>query len=212
MTRHTVALTVLAVAALVAVLLLVNAAFAWFVERRVEAVLENRLGSPTNVDLSGWPVTPRLLTGSLPEAEVTLQEVGIPGTEVGLGGLGLILRDVRYTGERDGPLDPPIEARAARFESRLTEREVSRLAGVLPGIQGAELDGSGLVLDLPGEATADADLAAQDGGLVLKPETPVLDPEIPLTPGGLPAGFSVEEVNVETEVVVIEGRADGLGV
>lgn len=214
MSRRTVASVLCALAALVVVLLVANAVFAWFVERRVETALENRLGSPTSVELSGFPVTPRLLTGSLPEAAVTVEDVGIPATSRSLGRLDLTFRDVRYTGERDGPLDSPIEARAARFESRLTEREVSALAGALPGVRGAELASGrpGLRLLLPGGVTADAGLAAEDGGLVLRPEPPLLDPELVLTPGGLPAGASIEEVSVGEKAVVIEGRADGLGV
>lgn len=211
MSRRTVARSLLAVAALVAVLLLANAAGAWFVERQAEERIEVRLGTPVDVNLSGFPVTPRLLTGSVPRADITLQEAGIPGTGVGLGRLAVTLTDVRYTGEPGGLMNLPIEAREVRFESRLSEEEVFGLAGALLGVEGAELADGGLVLYLPGGATADAGLAAEDGGLVLRPETPALEPEIPLTPGGLPAGASLEEVDVESDAVVIEGRADDLG-
>lgn len=208
------ALVVLVVilAAVLAVLLAANAAFALLVERRAEESLEARLGSAADVDLSGFPVAPRVLTGSLPEADIAVENVRLPGTGLSFGRLDVSLADVRYEGEREGPLDPPIEAREARFRSRLTEGEVSGLAGSLPGVNGVRLSDGGLRLLLAGRAAIDAELAAEGGGLVLRPDTPILNPELPLTPKGLPGGVSVDEVRVGAEGVTIEGDAGGLGV
>lgn len=79
MNRHAGFSALLVLAALVSVFLLANATFTWFVERRAEGALESRLGSPADVDLWGWPVAPRLLTGSLAEAPATIEEVRLPG-------------------------------------------------------------------------------------------------------------------------------------
>lgn len=198
--------------ALTVLLLAANAAFVGFVERRVETTLENRLGSPVSVEMSGWPVGPRLLTGSLPEANVRVQDLDAPVVGLDLGRLDLTLEEVEYTGERDGPLDAPIEASDARFESRLTENEVSGLARMAPGVSGVEISGEELRLELPAGATADAELAAEDGGLLLKPDTPLLDPEIPLIPERLPGGASIRDARVEEGGVLIEGAAGDLGV
>ena len=51
--------TILAI--VMVVFLAANAIFTWSLERRSEDVIGSRLGSPTDVDLSGFPVAPRLL-------------------------------------------------------------------------------------------------------------------------------------------------------
>jgi hypothetical protein len=210
--RRVVVLGLASMATLAVFLLAANGIFVWFVERQVEERLGNRLDSPVSVDLSGWPVGARLVTGSLPRAGVTVEEVGLPGTGESLGELDIELEEVRYTGESDGPLDPPIAARRARFDSRLTGAEVSGLAALIPGVKGAELSGEGLRLSLPAGATAEADLATKNGGLVLIPDAPILDPELPLIPGNLPGGASVRDVEADGEEVIIRGTADDLGV
>lgn len=197
--------------AVAVVLLVANAVVAWTVERRAEESLGDRLGSPVEVELSGWPVTPRLLFGSVPEANVVVEDAGLPGTGLELGRFDLTLRDVSYTGRSEGPLDPPVEARTARFESSFGEGELDRLAASLPGVSGAGLTGGRVSLALPAGLTTGADLLAEDGRLLMRPDTPLLVPEIPLT-GELPWGASVEDVRVQDDKVNVRGTARDLGV
>lgn len=129
-----------------------------------------------------------------------------------LGRLETTLTDVRYSGEREGPMDLPIEARVARLDPRLGERQVSRLAGALPAMKGAQLTDGGLHILLVAGVTFNAALTAKNGDLVLKPETPVARPEPPLTPGGLLGAVYIKEVHIRRSAVVLEGQANGLGI
>lgn len=202
----------LVLAALVCVFLLANAAFVWVVEHRTEQVLEKRLGSQVDVDLSGWPVGPRIVAGSLPKARLTVENVRVPGSKLSLGTLDVNLSDVHYDGEREGPLDPPIEARNVSFELSLNERQASGLASSLPLVKGARLENGSLKLLLVRNRSVEATLFEKRGELFLKLHSPLFEPELPLTPGGVFGTLYIERVRVMGDEVVIRGTANGLGI
>src|SRR3712207_5276317 len=88
--------TLAVVLGLAIALVIANGLIAWQIERRIETGLESRVGLPVEVDLSGWPVVPRLLLGSIPQAQVTARNVAVPGIGTSISLVQFTLENVSW--------------------------------------------------------------------------------------------------------------------
>lgn len=206
--------TTLAVALGLAIAFVIaNGLIASQIERRVEASLEDRLGFTVEVDLSGWPVVPRLLVGSVPQARVTARDVAVAGTGASVSLVKFTLEDVSWKRQRRGPLDPPVQAESARFRMEVTEGELEELFNGQHGMGDVRLADGRVRLTVAGGLAADFDVAAKGGGVVLRPGVPVVDFEVylPIDPI-LPGRTRVERVLVEDGRLILTGSTEGLGI
>jgi LmeA-like phospholipid-binding len=187
-----------------------NGLIAWQIERRMEISLEDSLGFPVEVDLYGWPVVPRLLLGSVPQTRVTAHDVDVAGTGASVSLVQLTFEEVTWKWQRQGPLDPPIQAVRARFEVEVTERDLEELLG---GLAEVRLTDGHLRLTGIGGLAADLVVAARGGGVVLRPDVPVVDIELYLPIDSIVHGRTrTERVLVEDGRLVLTGSVEGLDI
>jgi hypothetical protein len=193
--------------------IIANGLIAWQIERRIESSLESRLGFSIEVDLSGWPVVPRLLVGSVPQAQVTARNVAVAGVGASVSLVQFTFEDVSWRRQRRGPLDPPIQAESARFKVEVTEGELEELLSGQHGMADVRLADGRVRLTVAGGLAANFDVAARGGGVVLRPEVPVVDFEVylPIDPI-MPGRTTVERVLVEDGRLILTGSTEGLGI
>jgi hypothetical protein len=194
-------------------LVIANGLVSWQIERRIETSLETNLGFPVEVDLSGWPVVPRLLLSSIPQAQVKARNVAVPGIGASVGLVQFTLENVSWKKQRRGPLDPPIRAESIRFKMEVTEESLEELFVGQQGVGDVRLANGRARLTGVGGLTTDFDVAASGGSVVLSPELPVVDFEIylpidPLVPGRT----RVERVLVEEGRLILTGSTEDLGI
>jgi hypothetical protein len=208
------AVTTLAVAlGLVIAFAVANGLIAWQIERRIETSLENRLGFSAEVDLSDWPVVPRLLVGSVPQAQVTARNVVIAGIGARVSLVQFTLEDVRWKRQRRGLLDLPIQAESVRFRVEATEENLEELLSGQGRIADVRLADGRVRLTGAGGLAATFDVVATGGGIVLRPEVSVVDFEVylPFDPI-MPDKTRVERVLVEDGRLILTGSTEGLGI
>ncbi len=199
-----------AVLALAIAFVVANGLIAWQLERRIETSLERKLGFPVEVDLSGRPVVPRLLFSSVPQARVTARDVAIAGIGASFSLVQFTFEDVSWKRQRRGPLDPPIQAESARFRVEVAEGELEELLGGQYGMGDVRLADGRVRLTVAGGFAANVDVAAREGGVLLRPEVPVFDFEVylPIDPI-MPGRTTVERVMVEDGRLVLTGSTEG---
>jgi len=176
-------------------------------ERRAATRVTQELGAPSSVDLRGWPVTGRLLFGSVPTAEVSASAVPIPGRSARLTRLDLTLADVRI--DRTELFNPdvmPFDATTGRFAAGLDGPALLALSGPPPGLQAIEVVEQGVRLVVAGGLSATVTPSARDGDLVLRADAPVLgDLEVVVPVPVLPGGTRIDSVRVDDGLVLLEG-------
>ncbi len=188
-----------------------NGLIAWQIERRIEMNLEDKLGFSVDVDLSGWPVVPRLLLGSVPQARATARNVAVAEIGASVSLVQFTFEDVSWRRQRRGPLDPPIQAESARFRLEVTEGELEELLGGQGGMAEIRLEDGRVRLTGPGGLAASFDVAARGGDVVLRPDVPGVDFEVylPIDPI-MPGRTTVERVLVEDGRLILTGSTQGL--
>lgn len=136
-------------------------------ERGAADRLAAAFGGDAEVSFGTWPVTLRLLGGSLPEAQATLRDV--PAGEVRLRRVSVELRDVRIeggTGLAFGMTTPQrvgLRARRGRLDAEIDEAAVRQLTGVAVRLREGQA-----VIDTPGGEIA-AVAGVENGVVVLRP-------------------------------------------
>ena len=190
-----------------------NGLIAWQIERRLETNLEDELGFAVDVDLSGWPVVPRLLLGSVPQARATARNVAVAGTGASISLVQFTLEDVRWKRQRLGPMDPPVQAEDARFRVEVTQEELQDLLGGESKVADVRLADGRVRITGAGGLAANFDVAASGGSVVLRPEMPVFDLQVylPIDPI-LPGRTRVERVLIEDRRLIITGSTQGLDI
>lgn len=192
--------------ALVAVLAfaVANAWLASSVEGRLAEEAERELGGPIDVELHGFPVGFRALTGEVPAAELRGREVPLPGAGTTLTELHVTLEEVRLDRDRGR-----LEAASADIEMRFDEAGVEDLLGALGRLPlvDLELQPGTLRVNVAGFAVADAVARAEGGDLVVGLAAPLdrLAPELRLS--DFPLGVRVEDVVLREGELELHGRA-----
>ncbi len=194
-------------------LIIANGLISWQIERRIETSLESKLGFPVEVDLSGWPVVPRLLLSSISQAQVTARNVAVPGIGASVSLVRFTLENVSWKDQRGGPLDLPIRAESVRFEMEVTEENLEERFVGQQWVGDVRLANGHVRLTGLGGLAADFDVAASGGGVVLSPEVPVVDFEIYVPIDQIvPGKTRVERVVVEEGRLILTGSTQGLGI
>jgi hypothetical protein len=189
----------------VAVLLGLGAAADAAVTRRAEQQVSEQvsaeIGAPATVDLQGWPVSLRLLTGVVPRVDLVAADVPLEDTDAELSELRATLTDVRLRLADLSRADVPIEAGPTSFEADLDAGDVERLLGPVAAIGEIELlDGLArlTVAGFPIEGT----VGVEGGAIVVRPTAPILNlGEVPALPGGV----SVQQAVVLPGVLRLSG-------
>ena len=193
----------------VAVLLGLGAAADAAVTRRAEQQVSEQvsaeIGAPATVDLQGWPVSLRLLTGVVPRVDLVAADVPLEDTDAELSELRATLTDVRLRLADLSSADVPIEAGPTSFEADLDAGDVERLLGPVAAIGEIELlDGLArlTVAGFPIEGT----VGVEGGAIVVRPTAPILNlGEVTVPLPALPGGVSVQQAVVRPGVLRLSG-------
>ena len=193
----------------VAVLLGLGAAADAAVTRRAEQQVSKQvsaeIGAPATVDLQGWPVSLRLLTGVVPRVDLVAADVPLEDTDAELSELRATLTDVRLRLADLSSAGVPIEAGPTSFEADLDAGDVERLLGPVAAIGEIELlDGLArlTVAGFPIEGT----VGVEGGAIVVRPTAPILNlGEVTVPLPALPGGVSVQQAVVLPGVLRLSG-------
>lgn len=193
----------------VAVLLGLGAAADAAVTRRAEQQVSEQviaeIGAPATVDLQGWPVSLRLLTGVVPRVDLVAADVPLEDTDAELSELRATLTDVRLRLADLSSAGVPIEAGPTSFEADLDAGDVERLLGPVAAIGEIELlDGLArlTVAGFPIEGT----VGVEGGAIVVRPTAPILSlGEVTVPLPALPGGVSVQQAVVLPGVLRLSG-------
>lgn len=193
----------------VAVLLGLGAAADAAVTRRAEQQVSEQvsaeIGAPATVDLQGWPVSLRLLTGVVPRVDLVAADVPLEDTDAELSELRATLTDVRLRLADLSSAGVPIEAGPTSFEADLDAGDVERLLGPVAAIGEIELlDGLArlTVAGFPIEGT----VGVEGGAIVVRPTAPILNlGEVTVPLPALPGGVSVQRAVVRPGVLRLSG-------
>lgn len=182
-------------------------------ERRAEDRVAAEIGTPVEVDLQGWPVGLRLLTGRVPQAEITAQDVPLRG-QIEVDHLEVVLADVRL-GLRDlrSPPDAVPPARSGHFEAHIGGDATYRLAAVPASVASLRIEDGAVRLQLLGLEAA-GDVRVRDGRVLIVPRTPVgalLASEIPLDLSDQPGRPRIREAEIDGDTLVIRGTLEAVG-
>jgi hypothetical protein len=174
-------------------------------ERRASEQATVQLGAPATVDLQGWPVTVRLLAGTLPAVEVRATDVPTD-SGVRLATLDATLTRVRVRIADLAAGRLPEEAEDGTFVATLDREGVRQLLGDLGQAGDVQLT-PGRVAFTVGGFTIESGVGVANGQLVLTPFTDLgLLPDtfqVPLPE--LPAGVDVQNVSVLDDALQLEG-------
>jgi hypothetical protein len=178
------------------------------VTRTAEAQAAQRvgaeLGAPASVDLRGWPVSLRLLQGTVPEVDIRATDVPLPDADARLSVLEASVTNVRvgFTDLR-GDGDLPVDGGSGTFRAEVTEADVANLAGLPGALTLAEGVGVVASTGVPIEVIATVDA----GVVVLRPlaAAPGLQP-VRLAPLALPGEATLDAVRILPGRLELTGR------
>lgn len=210
--RGLIGLAVTAILLLV-VIVAADAALTTRAEREAATRVAQQLQAATTVDLRGWPVSLRLLTGRpVPQVAVTATGVPIPGRPASLASLEVILDDARLAlGDLRDPPEVPVEAARGRFTARVDGAALTALAEAPALLERIEVGADAVRFVVAGGAAIDTEVSAREGAVVFSADVPVLGPvDVPVPLGDLPAGAVVEQARVDGGQLVLEGRVTDL--
>jgi hypothetical protein len=192
-------------------LFLADQAVTRYAEQRVAARIERTLGSPADVDLEGWPVSLRLLQGSVPTARLTATDVPLEGRAV-LNRLDVELTDVKVDISdlrRNSKRLPPADE--GTFSAQLSAASVAAMIGIPPNLAELQFREGGIRLRAAG-VQVEADVVAERGDVVVRLDGPLArllgGAEYALDLSGQPGSPSVREVEIRDGVMTVRGTLD----
>jgi hypothetical protein len=190
-------------------LVVLNLIVARQAQTRAEQQAQMAIGAPVDVDLRGFPVGLRLLSGARLDARVRARDVPLEGTAATLTSLVVDLQDARLDRTGEGA----IEARQATFTAELDDDAVQQLIGLPGRIPLADVElGNGVArFTIARFPLLDATAAVEDGRVVFQLTAPIanlLDVQLQLDE--LPLGFRADHVEIRRGVLRLEGSARDL--
>jgi hypothetical protein len=201
------------VGVVVGLALVVDVLVARAATERAEERVEEALGVPADVELHGWPVGLRLLTGRVARAEMRAEGVPLEDVPADLEHLAVTLTGIRVglAELRSPPADLP-PAEDGTFEARLGGDATYALASVPSAVASLSISDGAVRLRVLGAEVA-GDVQARDGDVVIVPRTPLgalLSRTIPLDLTGQPGDPRIEEAVIEGDVLVLRGELRGV--
>jgi hypothetical protein len=180
-------------------------------ERSTAAQVSRALDADAEVDFHGWPVTVRMLGGTIPTA--TMTAIDVPLEQGGrLDALDIELTDVRLNladfRNTEGRRLPP--ARRGTFVAELGEGSVAAILQLPDGVS-LTLDRGVATIKAAGLEVA-ADVTARDGDIVVSLAGPleqlVGSAEVPIDLSDEPGSPSVKSVQIRGGVITLRGALE----
>lgn len=198
-----VALTVLGISAFFADQAITTAA-----ERQTAVRVSRALKADAEVDLEGWPVALRMLSGGIPTATVRATDVPLEGG-ARLDSLDIVLSDVKVNvndlRNNRGRRLPP--ARKGTFEAKLGEASVAEMMR-LPSAVAVTLENGTATIGAAG-LEVEADVEAREGDIVVSLAGPLAQvlggAEFPIDLSKQPGAPAVRSVGIEGGVLTLSG-------
>ena len=182
-------------------------------ERSTAAQVSRALDADTQVDFNGWPVSVRMLRGTIPSATMTATDVPLEQggrldvLNIELTDVRVNLADLRETGGRRLP-----PARRGRFVAELGESSVARILK-LPDAVSLTLDRGVATIKAAG-LEVDADVTARDGDIVVSLTGPLKQllggAEFPIDLSDEPGGPAVKSVRIDGGVITLRGALEDI--
>ena len=179
-----------------------------YAERQTAQRLSSQFDAESSVDLTGWPVSLRMLAGTIPRADVELRDVALDNGAV-LDELVVTLTDVEVSYQSlsaEGDALPP--ARSGTFSAQLSEGSVAGLLGVPESIVQVELGGGVVTMSAAG-IEVEADVQAVDGDVAFALRGAIAQllgaGELTIDLSDQPGAPSVEEVEIGDGVLTVRG-------
>lgn len=194
-----------AAAVLVVLLALVglDAAVTEVAERRLARGVGARLCGDATAELSGWPVSLRLLRGTVPHAEVTLRDARPPGTDVVFTRLVLSADDVAVSG---GTLTL---AGRLGFVAGVDEPDLRRSVELPATVSAVEFRDGEILLRTPVGLAVPAAVTLVEGAVEVRPTAAALDRfAFRIGLDRLPPALDLTAVRVEPGLLVASGTLD----
>ena len=186
--------------------------FTSYAERQTQARLERTLeADETEVDLDGWPVSLRILLGSIPTARV--RATGVPldngatldRLDVELTDVEVNVADLRANADRLPP------AEEGTFTARLSESSVAGMMGIPTGLAEVQLRDGVVRLSAAG-IRLDAEVVAEGGDAIVRMRGPLAQllggAELPIDLSKEPGAPSVSEVQIRNGVMIVRGTLE----
>lgn len=179
-----------------------------YAERRTAQRLASEFEAAAEVEFRGWPVTARMIAGSIPSADITLRGLELDNGAV-LDELDVALIDVEVSLATliDQPENLP-PAREGTFTARLSDDAVAALLGVPGGLVAVELT-DGVVRMSAAGLEVDAEVTASDGDVAFALQGPIAQllgaGAYTIDLSSEPGSPAVEEVQIGDGVLVVAG-------
>ncbi len=197
------------------VVLLALGAGAFFADQALTATVEraatnrvsNALKADADVEFEGWPVSLRILQGSIPTTTVSAIDVPL-GRGARLDVLDIVLTDVKVNinGVRAVGGGKLPQARRGTFEAELGESTLEELTE-FPGGVSVTLQGGKATLATAG-VKAGAKVRARNGDIVVIPSGRIgraIGAEIPVDLSDAPGAPAVRTVEIEDGALLLTG-------
>lgn len=183
-----------------------------YVEGRIAGELASEMEADSvTVDLEGWPVAVRLLTGGVPTAQMKATGVPLQGGAT-LDTLDVVLTDVDVNvadlREEAGRLP---RAQEGTFEATLSEESVVKLLGLPAGLVDVRLRGGNLRLSAAG-LSLDAEVVAGGGDVVVQLKGPLAEllggAAFPIDISSAPGEPFVTDVDIAGGIMTVSGKLE----
>lgn len=189
-------------------LLVANALLTGGAERRVAERVESAIGSDADVQLDGWPVGPKVLSGQPLDARIVARDVPLAGTSAALTLLVVELDDVVVPEGAE-----PLRSQRGRFTAEFDAAAVQQLVGIvgrLP-LTDVELRNGVARLQVVGFPVIDATAELSDGEVAFRPTTPLASLlTVSLQIEALPLDLEPATVRIREDVLRLEGPSNDL--
>lgn len=197
---------------LAVLLFIADQAATTYAEQQQAQQLQETLDAETvAVEFDGWPVSARLLLGSIPAARMHATEVALENgatlreLDVELTGVKVNVSDLRRNSDRLPPADE------GTFSAELDEASVVSMLGIPGDVVRVRLVDGVVQLRAAG-LRVDADVVAQDGDVVVQLRGPLAQllggAEFPIDLSTEPGSPEVEDVRIRKGVMIVSGRLD----
>lgn len=182
-----------------------------FAEQRIADDVSQTLDADTEVALERWPVSVRLLNGTIPTARATATDVPLDNgatldrLDVELTNVEINVSDLR---RRTNRLPP---AEEGTFSATLGEDALAAVLGIPAGVVNVMLQDGVVRLEAAG-VNVEADVGARDGQVIVSLRGALGQvlgaQELPIDLSDEPGAPAVQEITIDDGVMVVRGTLE----